>query len=218
MREARAICGALAQLPLAGIVATDPIAAPHAATPVVSSVAKLTTASWWISRGPSVRLARTLGDYQKALELVLRHANSLMFVDPYIDPTNVYQYGDLMRLLGTLQHRSIKPLVELHRAAWYGQEHDKRPRVGEVVGALQPGLSRVARAAGISFDVFLWDEIHDRYLITDLIGISLPYGFGTTSKADSFTTWTRLGRADRDLVQRDFDPARRSPRHRFSVS
>lgn len=26
------------------------------------------------------------------------------------------------------------------------------------------------------------NDIHDRYLITDLIGISLPYGFGTTVK------------------------------------
>jgi hypothetical protein len=188
-------------MPLAGIIATEPIAAPHAATPIVSSVAKLTTASWWISRGPSVRLARTLGDYQKALELLLRHANSLIFIDPYIDPTNAYRYGNLMRLLEeTLMHRSIKPLVELHRAAWYGGENDKRPRVSEAVGALQPGLSRVARAAGISFDVFLWDEIHDRYLITDLIGISLPYGFGTTRAPNSFTTWARLGRADRDSI------------------
>jgi hypothetical protein len=185
---------------LAGIVATEPIAAPHAATPIVSSITKLATASWWMSRGPSIRLERTLGDYQTALELVLRHANSLIFIDPYIDPTNAHQYGDLMRLLEALVHRPIKPLVEL------------------VVAALQPDLLRVAKGAGISLDVFLWDEIHDRYLITDLIGISLPYGFGTTRAPNSFTTWARLGRADRDSVQRDFDPAHRPPRHRFRVS
>jgi hypothetical protein len=207
-----------AQLPLAGIVATEPIAAPHAATPIVSSILKLATASWWILRGPSIRLGRTLGEYQTALELVLRHANSLIFIDPYIDPTNTHQYGDLMRLLEALVNRPVKPLVELHRAAWYGGENDKRPRVSEVVAALQPELSRVAKAAGISFDVFLWDEIHDRYLITDLIGISLPYGFGTTRAPKSFTTWARLSRADRDSVQRDFDPAHRPPRHRFRVS
>jgi hypothetical protein len=205
-------------LPLAGIVATDAVAAPHSGTPIVCSVSKLTSANWWVSRSPSVRLGRTLVAYETALDLVLRHANSLILVDPYIDPTDVHQYADLLRLLGKLQNRSIKPLVEIHRAAWYEPGNDKRPRVAEVVAALTPELSATARAAGISVDVFLWDDIHDRYLITDLVGISLPYGFATTRNPSAVTTWTRLGRADRDSVQRDFDPAQRSPRHRFKVS
>lgn len=83
---------------------------------------------------------------------------------------------------------------------------------------MHPSLQTVARSAGISVEVFLWDDIHDRYLITDLIGICLPYGFGTTKAPSAQTTWTRLGREDRDSVQRDFDPAYRQPRHRFTVS
>lgn len=204
-------------LPLAGIIATDAVAAPHAGTPIVCSVSKLRNSSWWASRSPSVRLGRTLAAYERALDLVLRHANSLILVDPYLDPTDVYQYGDLLRLLEKLQVRSSKPLVEIHRAAWYGSGNDKRPRVGEVVAALTPALSATAKKAGISVDVFLWDDIHDRHLITDLVGISLPYGFATTRTPNAMTTWTRLGRADRDSVQRDFDPAHRSPRHRFKV-
>jgi len=203
-------------LPVAGVVVTDAIAALHASTPIVSSVAKLTSAAWWTARSPSVRLRRNFADYHVALDLVLRNANSLMFIDPHIDPSDVHQYSDLMRLLQTLQPRSIKPLVEIHRVAWYGKGNNKIPDVPAVLAAFQP-LGAVAKATGIAFDVFLWADFHDRYLISDLIGVSLPHGFSTTRSLTAFTTWSRLGRAERDLTQRDFDPAHSPPVHRFQV-
>jgi hypothetical protein len=203
--------------PLAGVIATDATAAPHAGNVNVCSVKRLASAPWWAARSPSLRLGRTLTEYQAALASVLRHANSLIFIDPFIDPTDHHQYGDLIKILASLQVRSMKPLIEIHRAAWYGGGNDKRPRVKEVVAALQPSIQAVAKSAGITVEVFLWDDIHDRYLITDLIGISLPYGFGTTKASNAQTTWTRLGRSDRDAVQREFDPAHRQPREQFTV-
>lgn len=206
------------RLPLAGIIAGDAVAKQHETNPAVCAIGRLASAPWWTKRSSSVRLARTLADYRTALDPILRHANSLMFIDPFIDPTDVHQYGDMLQLLAALKSRSSKPLVEVHRAAWYGGGNDKRPRVKDVADALTPRLQAVAQATGISVEVFLWDDIHDRYLITDLVGISLPYGLGTTRAPNSFTTWTRLGREDRDSTQRDFDPAHRTPRHRFKVS
>jgi hypothetical protein len=75
------------------------------------------------------------------------------------------------------------------------------------------------RAPGLSVDVFVWDDFHNRYLICDLIGISLPNGVDTTSDPTSVTRWTRLGRENRDDLQRAFDPAseRHSLRHRFAI-
>ncbi len=204
--------------PLAGVIAADATAAQHARNTIVSSVSRLPSAPWWASRSPSLRLGRTRADYEMALAPVLRHANSLMFVDPFIDPTDRSQYSDLMKLLAGLGTRSIKPLVEIHRAAWFGGSNDKRPRVNDVVAALTPAITNIAMSAGLSLDVFLWDEIHDRYLISDLVGIALPYGFGTTTKPGAETTWHRLGRKERDSVQRDFDPAYRQPRHRFTIN
>lgn len=209
--------GSHASRPLAGVIATDATAALHPGNAMVSSVSNLANAPWWAARSPSLRLGRTLADYNAALASVLSHANSLIFIDPFIDPTDHHQYGDLMRILTNLQARSVKPLIEIHRVAWYGDSQDKRPRVKEVVAALQPSLQSIAKRAGVSVEVFLWDDFHDRYLITDLIGISLPYGFGTTRAPDARTTWTRLGRNDRDSVQRDYDPAHRLPCHRFIV-
>jgi hypothetical protein len=209
--------GSHASRPLAGVIATDATAAPHAGNATISSVSRLANASWWAGRRPSLRVNRTLADYQAALDSVLLHANSMMFIDPFIDPTNG-QYGDLMKLLAILRGRTVKPLIEIHRAAWYEGGNDKRARVEQVVAALQPSFHAMAKGAGVSVEVFLWDDIHDRFLITDLIGISLPYGFGTTKAPNAQTTWTRLGREDSDSIQLEFDPAHRRPRHRFTVS
>jgi hypothetical protein len=62
-------------------------------------------------------------------------------------------------------------------------------------------------AAKLSAEVFFWDDFHERYLIADVIGISVPAGFDVTSKPEEFSTWGRLGRADKDKIQRMFDPA-----------
>ena len=72
-------------------------------------------------------------------------------------------------------------------------------------------ISADLRAAGLQAQVFVWDDFHDRYLISNLVGISLPYGFGSTQDPNSVTRRTRLGKGDRDDVQREFDPA--SQRH-----
>ncbi len=69
------------------------------------------------------------------------------------------------------------------------------------------GISAHLRVAGLQAEVFVWDDFHDRYLISNLIGISLPNGFDTTRDPNSVTRWTRLGRNDRDDVQREFDLA-----------
>ena len=53
--------------------------------------------------------------------------------------------------------------------------------------------------------MFIWDDFHDRYLISNIIGISLPNGFDTTTAPNSNTRWTRLGRNDRDDIRREFN-------------
>jgi hypothetical protein len=198
---------------LAGIIVSDALGGPHRANPLVASVSNLSSAPWWAARSSSFRLGRTLAAYQSGLELVLRHANSIMLIDPYFDPTES-RYRDAVTLLVGAGGRTPRPLIEIHRVAWYGTSHDKRPQLATVEGALRPALAIAAKRSGLSFDVFLWDDFHDRFLISDLVGISVPHGFDTTTAPSAVTTWTRLGRNDRDDVQREFDPA--SSRHTLS--
>ena len=202
---------------LAGIIVSDGLAVAHQGNAAVAAVGRLASTPWWTGRSPSLRLPRTLRSYQAALDLVLLHAKSMMFIDPYLDPSDRHQYGDFMTLLNLAGGRTPVPVIEIHRAAWYGSGQDKRPKIAEVVAALTPGLSDCTRRTGLKFDVFLWHDVHDRYLISDLIGVSLPYGFATTKAPKAVTTWTRIGRVDRDSVQREYDVAVNRPVHQFTV-
>jgi hypothetical protein len=203
---------------LAGIIVSDALVGPHCANPLVAAVGRLSSTPWWASRSSSLRLSRTLAAYRTGLDLVLRHANSIMLIDPHFDPTE-YRYRDAVALLASAGGRSPRPLVEIHRVAWCGTSQDKRPQLETVEAAVRPALAAAAATSGLSFEVFLWDDSHDRYLISDLVGISVPHGFDTTKAPNAVTTWTRLGRTDRDDVQREFDPAsgRHTLRTRFRI-
>ena len=49
--------------------------------------------------------------------------------------------------------------------------------------------------------------MHDRYLISDLVGINAPYGFDIAFDPTDTSTWSRLGPAERDKQQKEFDRA-----------
>ena len=111
-------------------------------------------------------------------------------------------------------------MIEIHRVCFEGSGRnreilDKR----ELKEDFRSKLNKALRASGLQIEVYVWDEFHDRYLISNLVGISVPYGFDTSKKPDDVTTWTRLSNKDRDDVQSEFDPAsdRRKIRWRFSV-
>jgi hypothetical protein len=53
------------------------------------------------------------------------------------------------------------------------------------------------------------DDFHERYLIADIVGIMAPGGFDVTGNPNDWSTWARLGRDDKDKIQRLFDPAAR---------
>lgn len=205
--------------PLSGIIVTDCIAGVYCSEPLIAPIHRLANTPWWTSRSPSVRLGRTLADYRASLDLVLRHANSLMFIDPHVDPSRA-QYRSIVQLVQAAGSRKPAPLIEVHRVCYRGSGPSRQIlNPSEIEGTFRNQLTGALQAVGLVMDVFIWDDFHDRYLICDLLGISLPNGFDTTNAPNAVTTWTRLGRKDRDEIQREFDPAskRHTLRHRFTV-
>ena len=195
-----------------GVIVTEAVKAAYSRETLVERIDRLSRAPWWDGDNPSVRLGRHLTEYKQHLGPILRCANSLQFIDPYLDPAKP-GYRDFAAILKQAGRRTPPPAVEIHRVCWE-ESRDKRadPDVlARMENAFRGKLSAVALAAGLHVEVFLWDDFHDRYLISNLIGISLPYGFETTSNPNAITTWTRLGRNDRDDIQREFEEA--SGRH-----
>ncbi len=210
-----------AERPFAGgVIVTKQVKEVYGAEPMVSRIDRLSGAPWWAARSSSVRLRRTLEDYQKHLDPVLRCSNSVLFIDPHLDPERP-GYSDFSELLAQAGGRTPAPTIEIHRVCYEGSS---RNRTILSVDNLAQDFTRVLgdslKTAGLQAEVFVWDDFHDRYLISNLVGISLPNGFDTTNDAANFTTWTRLGKRASDDIQREFDPAsgRRNLRGRFSIS
>ena len=188
-----------------GIIVTKSVKDQYRKEPAVARIDRLTGAAWWSAQSPSVRLQRTPADYETQLDLVLRQSNSLIFIDPHLDPAKP-GYRAFGRLLTHAGGRTPAPRIEIHRVCYEGSGRQRRfPMRDEPAyfeGRFHEGLAEPLRPAGLRAEVFIWDDFHDRYLISNLIGISLSNGFDT--RTNQSTTWHRLGRMDRDAVRREF--------------
>lgn len=202
--------------PVAGIVTAHSTARPAQDAPM-ATIERVTGAAWWRARSPSRDLARSTADYLTALDPILRHSNSLMFVDPNLDPSRP-NYGRFADLLLPLRDRSTHPLIEIHRSE----------ALGDGPGRTFPGEDGWRRrfeplhvelaAAGLKATVSFWVDFHDRFLVSDLIGVSVSAGFDTTTNPNELATWTRLGREGRDEKQRRFDTSVRTREFRYGFA
>ncbi|MGJ5629432.1 hypothetical protein [Nostoc sp. CALU 1950] len=202
------------QEPLNGVITTQLHAVAVSKPDIVASIDKLSGADWWRNRSPSVRLHRTTNDYLRHLQLLLCHANSIMFIDPYLDPLKGH-YREFNKLLAAIKNPDEPPAIEIH-ICYLADSITK----SQYEADFRSKLSGVINTAGLTVKVFIWDKFHDRYLISNLMGIKLNNGFDISDNPQEMTTWGRLGRSDRDDIQREFDPAsgRHKLQHRFTVS
>ncbi len=194
--------------PLSGIVTTHHTKLSYPQNEV-ASIEKLAGTAWWQSRSPSKTLGRKTADYLAVLDRVLRQANSLMFIDPNLDPSQ-RNYREFVQLLHAMAGRTPRPRIELHRSFCKGDGPARTfPSQAEWQVSFHQ-LGQQLSAVGLSAEVFFWEDFHERYLITDIVGVSVPAGFDITVGQSDWSTWGRLGRADRDKIQLLFDPAART--------
>ncbi|HOW59793.1 MAG TPA: hypothetical protein PLO78_08750 [Candidatus Omnitrophota bacterium] len=191
---------------LNGIIAATGTVTSFSSSPVVTCIEKLHNAAWWTARSNSVRLQKKITDYLKHLDLLLKHANSFMFIDPFFDPSEA-NYQDFQQLLQVIARREIKPKVEFHRKESLvvaGVRKVLTPKEWE--NRFLP-FKPILASNGMAAEVFIWDDFHDRYIISDIAGILVPHGLDVSNRASAETTWSRISRSDRDDVQKEFHPA-----------
>lgn len=197
--------------PLDGIITSDEVLSNYKDISAIVSFNKLSTTKWW-KQGPSVRPERTINAYMKHLRIILQCANSIMFIDPHLDPTR-RGYRKFVKLIEMICTRKRHPFIEIHRVCYEGSGPRRQIiDIDEWKNRFKSLLQPIDSKADLSIEVSIWDDFHDRCMISDLIGVSLSNGFDVSSKPDDITTWTRLSRIDRDDLQREFDPA--SGRHK----
>jgi hypothetical protein len=186
----------------------------------VQSVERIHLSDWWAGRGHSRVLMRYATDYLETLRPILRQANSLMFIDRFIDP-NEPRYQTIPQMMAIAISRTTSrsyPRVEVHRACYDGTGEQRTfPTEDDLIRRFSlPDWRKY------SFEVYVWDDFHERHLISELCGIHLGAGFDAShvSVTHQTTTWTRLDREVRDQIQREFDPASNvhKLRYRFRIN
>jgi hypothetical protein len=205
--------------PMTGVISTAQVVKEVGPDPILGRIDRLGSSLCWTGRSPSVRLARCHGDYEAELRLIMNSANSIMLIDPHLDPTR-RRYVDVLPLLLLAQGRRPVPLIEIHRVMYVGSGRNRQLiNLVEWENRFRDAWGNDLSAAGLQVEVFIWDDHHDRYLITDLIGVEMGNGYDTTANPNDITTWSRIGRKDRDDIQREFDRAcnRHVLRHHFTV-
>ena len=196
-----------AEKPLDGIITTLDVSENYRNNQMVSAIDKLGSASFWDPQNTSVRLNRNLCDYTRHLRLILERSNSIMFIDPHLDPTRT-QYQNFIKIIELICNRKYMPLIEIHRVWYFGSGRTTQIIANEEwENRFKSSLSPICNKAGLKIKVLIWDDFHDRYLISDLMGISLLNGFDESRRTEVKTTWSRLSRNDRDDIQREFDTA-----------
>lgn len=199
--------------PLDGIIttkATLELVRSREEKKLITAIETLNSASWWQNRSSSMRLLRTISDYIKHLNLILKNANLLQFIDPHLDPKK-HKYSNFTKMLEVCANRESKPKIEIHRVCYEGSGQSRILRTSEWKEVFTNAWETHLRNNGLKIEVFIWDDFHDRYLITDIVGISLPNGFDTSERNNDLTTWCRLGRKELEDIQKEF--AQNSTRH-----
>jgi len=205
--------------PMNGIITTANVTHEVDTHPILGRIDRLGSSSFWNCRSSSAHIARNHCNYKQQLQLIMNCANSIMFIDPHLDPS-IRRYNDFLSLILLAKDREILPKIEIHRVIYIGSGRDRQlinPTEWENCfrGAWENELS----SNDMQVEIFVWDDFHDRYLITDLIGIGMGNGYDTTTNLCDMTTWYRMGRKERDDIQREFDSANNyhELKHQFTI-
>lgn len=177
----------------------------HSRNDLVECPEKLANVNFWKNRSCSRRIPRNIQAYSELLDPVLRNANFIAFIDPHLDPTQE-RYKDFIRLLThpSLAARKIKPEIEVHRVAWIGNTENKLPRCADIKSMIFEAWDKELKQRSIKIKVFLWDDIHDRFVASDLLSMNWSNGFDTTTSTSAKVTISRLSRKDRKDLQDEF--------------
>jgi hypothetical protein len=175
----------------------------------------------WQGRPKSVRLPKTEDQLKANLKPLLRYASRATLIDPYLTCrtdrffNTVQQAADL---LGNHDGQQERGLIQIHAGdpLYYGEDEHKEPakdRLDRWERDLKPVIAQWSH----KFEVFLWRNrpgsktFHDRYIITDQCGVSVPGGldFGDDPARANLTSWSWLeSPIVADVLLREFNPSK----------
>jgi hypothetical protein len=202
--------GSHTQDPLNGVIVSDDSLPSFQGNTIVGCLGTIRSCNWWQNRSNSIRIHKQIIDYKGALQTILETANHIMFIDPHINPTQD-RYKNLLDLIVIAGVKRPRTKIEIHRRSYIGSGPSRTPVApGDWELSFSREWANSAQQHDFEIEVFIWEDFHDRYLISNLCGIDIPYGFDVETSRDpaklnQLTTWTRIGRDTRDSVMKEFE-------------
>ena len=154
----------------------------------------LDSARWQECQRQTVTLTKSSADYYTYLTPILRYARSLVLIDPYLNPEKSRFFKTIEICSGLLGLRigndKLAGRIDLHSDA---NRQNSNFSLANWKRKLQP----LADKDKHRFRIFLWESkpdsesMHDRYILTDQCGLSIPGGLDCieSSRANS-TDWS----------------------------
>lgn len=190
---------------LSGIIASEPVASKHRSNPIVGSVEKLSEIPWWLAfeKGDET-IPRNTSEYLRCFKQIFDHANSLMFIDRFLDPESG-EHREFPKLLDYCANRKQSPgtRIEIHRVVLRGT---RRENVGRDVWEADFNRWLKPYASKLRIEVFFWDDFHARFLNSNLVGVHVDQGFTISGDRRSTNYLQRVPREKSMEIDKEFNP------------
>jgi len=186
----------------------------HNCDAFVEFLGALDSPQWEARRRRTLTIRKCEADYRGALGPILRHAKKLLLVDPYLNPNRsrfLKTVEICSELLGRRVQERLPGRIDIHASA---EAQDSEGANVEI--DLDAWRDKLRSLVGLHHHVFrihLWKRnpanppMHDRFILTDQCGVSVPGGLDCRTDRDPASTdWTLLDEVVRAQRWSDYDP------------
>ncbi len=181
----------------------------------------LDSPQWSVRRQRTLQVLKSEAGYRTALAPVLRYSKSLSLVDPFFCTENPLLTQDQERFFKTIEicsnlmgqrgHTRLQGRIHIH--AELRKQKPDGLTLNDYLGAWERKIRPLIGIDGHRFKVFLWESLpgseslHDRFVLTDQCGISVPGGLDCRTHTHPNTTdWNLLDEDVRVKRWNEYEP------------
>lgn len=200
---------------LTSIIAIEPFPFPKGGAQL-TSLSDLIEAPWR-ETSQSTRTYLKSSSYNKLLKPIVEKSFRLTIIDPYLNPDGyITELLPFCTKLDAPIHVHI-PLISPgeRRTVLPSEAFSWKEKRQHEFSRFDTQLKRKSLRA----EIHLWDHFHDRFIITNLLGIHMGKGLSINDKVNEITTWSKLSKLDREAVEREFDSnsGQRTLKYKFTI-
>ena len=160
-------------------------------------LADILNSGLWLARRRTLDLERTEAKYREIFTNVLRHAKTLDIVDPYINPVDerwTKPISILSDLMGKRHGSRLVGRIRIHTNEDQISNSDINLSPDFHIARWRTFLEKLNARDNHGFEVIYWrvktggEPFHDRHIITNQCGISVPNGLDLPNRVNPGTT------------------------------